>query len=450
MNKLINPRKIAVEALLEINEQEAYSNITLKRILHQYSELSQLDKAFITEIVNGTLKFQIQIDYIIQQFSSIKINKISPPILNILRLGVYQIKFMSKVPVSAACNESVKLAKKYGHEGTVKFTNGLLRNISRKLDEIQWPKESEVENRISIQTAHPIWLVKLWLDSYPEDFVESLCNANNEPPLVTLRVNNQKSTKEELITKLQTIGADYHEGNFCPDALLVKGLPGISQWNAYRDGMAQVQDESSMLVGYIAHPNSSDFVIDVCSAPGGKATHLAQIMQDKGRILARDIHTHKLQLVSENAARLGFHSITTEQFDATKLDETLIGKADCVLVDAPCSGFGIIRKKPDIKLKKQFDELESIIQLQRRILKTCSQYVKSGGVLIYSTCTIHPKENIEQIKWFIDEFDFELESIEDFIPQSLKHEDTVKMGYVQLFPHIHHCDGFFIARLKKK
>lgn len=450
MKTEINARKVALEALLEINSEGAYSNITLKKIFKKYPELSQLNKAFVTEIVNGTLKFQIQIDYIIAQFSSVKIKKITPAILNILRMGVYQIKFMNKVPVSAACNESVKLAKKFGHAGTVKFTNGLLRNISRNIDQIKWPDKNKVTERIAVQTAHPSWLVQLWRNYYADDFVEALCSANNQPPGVTLRINTLKTTKEALFNRLENIGAEYREGYLSDEAVIVRGLSDLSNWSPYQNGDVQVQDESSMLVGDIAHPHPKDFIIDVCSAPGGKATHMAQRMKDHGKILARDIHPHKLPLISENAARLGFHSITTEQFDATKLDVNLVEKADCVLIDAPCSGLGIIRKKPDIKLKKECEELEALIQIQREILMTCSQYVKPEGVLIYSTCTIHSKENLEQVEWFINQCSFELESIEEFVPKSLKAEPTVKKGYIQLYPHLHHCDGFFIARLKKK
>ena len=450
MNNVIQPRQIALEILTDINDKGAYSNIALKKALQSHKHLSPLDKAFITEIVNGTLKYQIQIDFIIKQFTKMKLNKIAPMILNILRIGVYQIKFMTKVPVAAACNESVKLAKKFGHTGTVKFTNGVLRNIARNVMDLPLPSKKDAEEYISIKYSHPKWLVRMWLKYYSRDFVEKLCEANNRAPYVTLRINTLKVNREEVKKIAVQLQMEIEDGVFWEEAIRVKGMYDLKKTDLYTKGYVQVQDESSMLVGHVVAPKEGDFVLDVTSAPGGKATHVAQLMQNKGTVIARDLHQHKIKLIEETSQRLGITCIQAQIFDATKLDLSLIDQADLVLVDAPCSGLGIIRKKPDIKMKKNECDFKDIIEIQKNILSTCHHYVKQGGSLIYSTCTINPEENIEQVNWFIKNYDFELEDISKYLPEKLRDHESALEGYIQLYPHIHHCDGFFIARLKRK
>lgn len=444
------PRETALRILYEINKNEAYSNISLNKYLNRKS-LKEIDKAFITELVYGTLKWQLTIDWIISQFSNIKLKKLSDWILNILRIGVYQLLFMDKVPASAACSESVNLAKKYGHAGSVRYVNGVLRNIERGKGDIKFPeKDKDIVKYLEIKYSHPEWLVKLWLDYYGSCFTEALLKANNQVADVSVRVNTLKTTKEELINELKANGLEVLPGKYMKQALILTGPSSISRLEAFKKGLFQVQSESSMLVGQILDPQPGEFIIDVCSAPGGKATHIAEIMKDKGTILARDIYEHKLELIKEAALRLGLNSIKTEIWDAVNTDEKYIKKADRVLVDAPCTGLGIIRRKPDIKYSKIGKDIKSIAELQIKILKASSHYVKPGGVMVYSTCTISPEENNNVVEAFLSEVkDFCLEDFSDKLPENLDRYGY-KEGYMQLYPNVHETDGFFIAKFRRK
>ena len=449
MTKL-NPREIAVKIISEINDDHAYSNISLQKHFSQYNYLTSLDKAFITEIVNGTVRHMNHIDYVINQFSSTKTNKMQPLILSILRSGVYQILFMSKVPPSAACNEAVKIAKKRGLSGLSGFVNGVLRNIARNITNITYPDRNRNPiEYLCVKYSYPEWIIEYWLKYYTIDFVEALCSASNNAPKITIRCNFLRTDKDSLMEKLSEENIEVFRGAFLPEALHISQTSAIGDLDAFNQGLFQVQDESSMLVGHILDPKPGEKILDVCAAPGGKATHCGELMGNKGQIIARDIHKHKLNLIENSAKRLGIDIITTELHDATLLDKEKISSMDRVMIDAPCSGLGIIRKKPDIKWKKSNKDLNELVNIQRKILSVSSQYVKPGGILIYSTCTISEKENLDNINWFIQNFDFELDNIDPYIPESL-HCDLSKKGYIQLFPNIHNCDGFFIARLKRK
>ncbi|HOQ15911.1 MAG TPA: 16S rRNA (cytosine(967)-C(5))-methyltransferase RsmB [Defluviitaleaceae bacterium] len=449
MEKL-KPREIAVNIISEINEEGAYSNISLKDNLSYYGYLTDLDKAFITNIVNGTVRYLLTIDYVINSFSKIKTKKMKAIIRSILRASVYQILFMDKVPPSAACNEAVEITKKKGLSGLSAFVNGVLRNIVRHKDMISYPDpKKDFLNYLSVRYSFPQWILDYWLQYYEADFVEELCQASNINPPISIRCNLLKNDISSLAKSLLKEGVQVSQGLYLKEALYISKTSSLGDLESFNKGLFQVQDESSMLVGHILAPEKGERILDVCSAPGGKATHLGELMHNEGYILARDIHEKKLNLVADTAKRLGICIIETEEKDATELDEKLVNTMDKVLVDAPCSGLGIIRKKPDIKWKKENRDLESLINIQRKILEISSQYLKRNGVLVYSTCTISEKENLENIKWFIKNFDFELEDLNPYIPESIQNHDT-KKGYIQLYPHIHNTDGFFIARLRKK
>ncbi|HPU41303.1 MAG TPA: 16S rRNA (cytosine(967)-C(5))-methyltransferase RsmB [Acetivibrio clariflavus] len=448
--KLDLPRETALKILYEVNKSGAYSNIALNKNLEDV-KLSNIDKAFITELVYGTLKWQLSIDYIIEKFSSVKIKKLSPWILNILRLGVYQLLYMTKIPESAACNESVNLAKRYGHSASSRYVNAVLRNIARSKDKIEYPdRNKDLSAYLSIRYSHPEWMVRNWLNRFGESFTEALLKCNNETAPLTVRVNTLKTSTEELREQLEKEGFEPQPARYVENALIINKPSSITKMRAFEQGMFQVQDESSMIVAQVLNPKPNDLVIDVCSAPGGKATHMAEIMKNTGQVIARDVHDHKIKLIEEAAIRLGIDIIKAEVFDAQKEDLKLISKADCVLVDAPCSGLGIIRRKPDIKWTRKEKDLDEIVELQERILDTSSKYVKPGGVLVYSTCTVEPKENEELVKRFLqDNRDFELEDISEVLPKGLK-KDTAKAGYIQLYPNIDGIDGFFISKMKKR
>lgn len=443
-----NAREVAMKILLDINHNKAYSNLSLNKYLKDVKEKN--DENLIREIIYGILENLIYIDYIISKASKIRLKKIHPNILEILRIGIYQIVFMDKIPESAAVNESVKLAKKYGHKGTIGFTNGVLRSISRDKEKFISIDVKGKVKYISIKYSHPEDLVKRWVDEFGIEFTEKLCEANNTTPSLNIRVNTLKTDKNSLIASLKTKGIETLEGKYAQDALIVKNPFAITETKEFKEGLFTIQDESSMLVADVIDPKKDSNVLDVCSAPGGKSTHIAQKMNNKGYILSRDIYPHKIRLIEENINRLGIDIIEAEVYDALDRDETLIEKFDYCLLDAPCSGLGLIRRKPEIKLNRKEEDIDSLSDLQYDIIDQVKDYLKVGGFLIYSTCTIEPKENIGIIKKFIKENpEFKLVSIEDEIKSS---EDftNLKDGYIEMFPHIHGTDGFFIAKMVKE
>lgn len=442
-----NTRDIALNILIDITKEQAYNNLALKKALQHYENMKQEDKAFITELTNGTLRNIIYIDYTIEQFSTVKLKKLKPLILNIMRIAVYQIKFMNRVPDSAACNEAVKLTKKRGYEKLSGFVNGVLRNIIRN-ENIKLPDEiKEASKYLSVLYSYPQWLIDKWLGEFEYNFVKDMCIKNNTAPDVTICVNTLKTSSQTLKTKLQEDGVIVSDGKYSAQALHLTRTSDISNLTEYNEGYFHVQDESSMIATEILNPQEGEFIIDVCAAPGGKSLICAEKMNNRGIIKCRDIYEHKLNLLEQSAKRLGIDIIETQNIDATILDTDSIGIADKVLVDAPCSGLGIIRKKSDIKLKKKPEDIEIMQQLQKKILTVCSEYVKLNGVLIYSTCTITKEENIDNINWFVENFPFELEDISEYLNIE---STTAHQGYIQLYPHIHGTDGFFVARMRRK
>ncbi len=445
-----NTRDIAVNLVMDITQEEAYSNLALKKELQKYPDMKREDKAFITEITNGTIRNIIYIDYVIAQFSSVKFNKIKKLILNILRISVYQLLFMDKVPASAVCNEAVKLSKKRGHSALSGFVNGVLRNIERNKENIKLPDEKkEPVKYLSILYSYPEWIIKYFLEDYDFEFVKQMCIKNNISPKVNICVNTLKTDTERLKKELEEENIVCEDGKYFTNSLRLLKTADITRLKSYNNGEFYVQDESSMLAVNILDPKEGEYIIDVCAAPGGKSILAAQKMNNKGIVSARDIYEHKLNLMKETVQRLGINIIELMEADAEIKDEKSILKADRVLIDAPCSGLGILAKKADIKLKKKAEDIEILQKIQRNILTVCSEYVKLNGVLVYSTCTMTKEENIENVKWFVDNFPFELEDISEFIPENMECS-TAKEGYVQIYPHINDIDGFFVARMRRK
>lgn len=439
-------RETALKILYDINENNAYSNISVNKHLEN-DKLREIDRSFATELVYGTVKWLIEIDYIIDKFSSVKLKKLSPWIKNILRVGIYQLLHTDKIPVSAACNTSVDLAKRYGHQASSRFVNAVLRNVAKNADSIPYPDKNNINEYFSIKYSHPTWLVDKWIKLFGNEFTEELLKSNNVVPDFTIRTNTLKIIRDRLLESLNEEGIKAEAGKYLDEAIVLENPSSISRLETFRNGYFQVQDESSMLCAKVLDPKEGELVIDVCSAPGGKATHMAQLMNNKGTIIARDVHPHKLKLIENAAIRLGIDIIKTEVFDALNIDEKLVDKADKVLVDAPCSGLGIIRKKPDIKNSRTISELTEIVSLQREILYKASQYVKIGGCLVYSTCTIQPEENIEIVNEFLEQNKgYKLIGFEKLLPEKLQ-IDTSKEGYIQLYPNINQTDGFFISKI---
>jgi 16S rRNA (cytosine967-C5)-methyltransferase len=439
----INARKMALKILNRIEIEHVFSHHALNHFFDTY-EVSGIDRRFISNLILGVLEHKMLIDFYIRKFSKVRFGKINHEVVNILRLGIYQIMFMDKVPESAAVNESVKLAKRIS-PAQGNYVNGVLRAFIRAYAEVPLPDERRhPDEYLSIKYSHPKWLVNLWLDAFGLSEAKALMAANNMTPMLSIRVNQLKTSRDAFLKVLAEAGIVAEASALVADGILIQSVNqlNITSLPGFKDGLFQIQDISSMLVGEIANAKPGDFVIDVCAAPGGKSCHTAERMNNRGRILSRDISEQKCQLVDENARRLGIKIIETAVFDAAHFDKSLRQTADIVLVDAPCSGLGIIRRKPDIKYNKTPEDLVALALLQKTILSIASEYVKIGGTLVYSTCTLNRAENDDQVADFLAHH-------EAFEQISLAGVMEGQSETITLMPNRHQTDGFFIAKMKR-
>ena len=443
-NKPVTARQAAVEILLQVLKDGAYTNIAINKYLRSHA-LPDVERRLLTELVYGTIKALGTIDWYLTQCVTRPLAKIEAPILNVLRLGVYQLCYMDKIPSAAAVNEAVKLARLYSHEGSAKFVNGVLRGFLRKKDELEFPSEEEDEaGYLALKLLHPRWLVKKWLQQFGREATEKLCAFNNTPAPVCLRVNTLVADREALMHDLRAAGAEVRASLWSKDGIVCDKLPALNDVFAKLKRDFYIQDESSMLVAEILSPKPGERVVDMCSAPGGKTTHVAQVMGDQGEIFAGDIHEHKIKLIEENANRLGITIIKAQQRDASVFDEFLAGKADRVLVDAPCSGLGVLRRRAEARWRKTRADIRPLPKLQLQILENGARYVKEKGLLVYSTCTIEPSENHYVVAAF-------LEKHPDWEYAGVKHPISGKLlDELQLLPHVDGIDGFFICALRRK
>ncbi len=444
MNK-IDEREIAVYALIDIVELSGYNNIVLRRTLKKYEGLTNVQKNFLTEVVNGTLRNLIYIDYVINEYSKTKTEKMKPIILNTLRIGVYQIHFMDRVPSHGICNSAVNFVKKKGFQGLSGFVNGLLRNIIRNKDEnlLEGLKKAEY---LSIKYSYDIWIIKYWLSQFSYEVVEQICIGSNKRSGVTIAVNTLKTTKDKLKNELELKEIEVLDGILVNNALKLKNTRDISKLKSFKEGMFHVIDETSQYAVEILNPMANKKMLDMCSAPGGKTFNSSYNMDGTGEIVSCDIFDHKIELIEESIRRLGVTNIKTMILDGTELKEEFVDKFDYVLVDAPCSGLGIVSKKPDIKINKTFEDIQQLIPIQREILKNGIKYLKEDGVLVYSTCTISNKENIQNIRWILEEEDgIELVDLKE--ESKLANDE----GVIEILPDdSKELDGFFIAKLRRK
>lgn len=448
MTKAINEREIVLEVLLEITEHGMYSHIVLRDVLNKYQYLEKKERSFITRVTEGTLEHMMEIDFILDQFSKVKVKKMKPVIRNIMRSAVYQMKYMDSVPVSAACNEAVKLAVRKGFGSLRGFVNGVLRNVARNLDQIEYP--AEPLKRLSIQYSMPEWILNLWLKAYDSDIVEQMLQAFQRETPLTIRCNLRMVTPKQLKEHLEAEGVTVKVHPYLEYAFHISGFDYLGDLESFQNGEFSVQDISSMLVSELAGPKEGDYVIDVCAAPGGKSLHMAEKLNGSGYVEARDLTEYKVGLIQENIERTGLSNVEAVQQDALIFDETSVGKADIVLADLPCSGLGVLAKKTDLKYKATKEGADSLAKLQREILKNVQAYVKDEGKLVYSTCTINPAENMDNVHWFLNEYpEFELIDIHGSLCEELQ-KDVKENGCIQLLPGVHQSDGFFLACMKKR
>ena len=448
MTKAINEREIVLEVLLEITEHGMYSHIVLRDVLNKYQYLEKKERSFITRVTEGTLEHMMEIDYILDQFSKVKVKKMKPVIRNIMRSAVYQMKYMDSVPVSAACNEAVKLAVRKGFGSLRGFVNGVLRNVARNLNQIEYP--TEPLKRLSIQYSMPEWILNLWLKAYDSDIVEQMLQAFQRETTLTIRCNLRMVTPKQLKEHLEAEGVTVKVHPYLEYAFHISGFDYLGDLESFQNGEFSVQDISSMLVSELAAPKEGDYVIDVCAAPGGKSLHMAEKLNGSGHVEARDLTEYKVSLIQENIERTGLNNVEAVQQDALIFDETSVGKADIVLADLPCSGLGVLAKKTDLKYKATKEGADSLAKLQREMLKNVQAYVKDEGKLVYSTCTINPAENMDNVHWFLNQYpEFELIDIHGSLCEELQ-KDVKENGCIQLLPGVHQSDGFFLACMKKR
>ena len=448
MTKAINEREIVLEVLLEITEHGMYSHIVLRDVLNKYQYLEKKERSFITRVTEGTLEHMMEIDYILDQFSKVKVKKMKPVIRNIMRSAVYQMKYMDSVPVSAACNEAVKLAGRKGFGSLRGFVNGVLRNVARNLDQIEYP--TEPLKRLSIQYSMPEWILNLWLKAYDSDIVEQMLQAFQRETPLTIRCNLRMVTPKQLKEHLEAEGVTVQVHPYLEYAFHISEFDYLGDLESFQNGEFSVQDISSMLVSELADPKEGDYVIDVCAAPGGKSLHMAEKLNGSGHVEARDLTEYKVSLIQENIERTGLSNVEAVQQDALIFDEASVGKADIVLADLPCSGLGVLAKKTDLKYKATKEGADSLAKLQREMLKNVQAYVKDEGKLVYSTCTINPAENMDNVHWFLNQYpEFELIDIHGSLCEELQ-KDVKENGCIQLLPGVHQSDGFFLACMKKR
>lgn len=439
-------RELTLKILYKIDEENAYSNIALdEELTKNKKNLNEKDIGLISEIVYGTTMWRLTIDTIIQKYSKIKMKKMSKWILNILRMGVYQIVFLDKIPKSAAVNESVNLAKRYGHSASSNFVNAILRKVDKKdYQELQGIKEP-IE-RISKTTSMPIWIIEELMKEKSINEVEEICKSCYIKPKISIRVNNLKTNKEELKKRLQEKNIEVENG-ILEDFLIINKVKNIESLEEFKKGYFTVQDEAAGLAAFVLQPKENEKILDACSSPGGKTTYLAELMQNKGYIEAWDIHPHRTKLVEKTAQRLGINIIETKVNDATKINEKE-EKYDKILLDVPCLGIGVIRRKPDIKWQRKQEDIVEITKIQEQILETCSKYLKKGGELVYSTCSILEDENVKMIEKFLEKnVDFKTSKIE-INKDNHFYKCMEKDGYIKVYPSCS-TDGFFICKLTK-
>lgn len=421
----MNVRETALKTLYEVFYNGAYSNLALKEAIKINKDISPQDKRLLTNLVYGVISHNFTLEYIISQYSRIKPKKLAKYIMLALKLGIYQLVYANKIPQSAAVNESVKLAKKFGRQGSDKFVNGVLRSFCRDNCEVEYPKDKV--GYLSVKYSYSDEMTELFIKHFGYENAEKLMKALNTPPPLMLRINTLKADINEVSEKLIEAGVEVTR---VTETMLSASGFDVGASKLYNEGYFSVQDFGAYNASIALEPQKGETVIDMCAAPGGKSTHIAELMEDSGEIISFDIHAHKIKLIEGAAKRLGIKSINAVLHDSTAIIDELKEKADRVLCDVPCSGWGIIRRKPDIKLSG--NDISSLPELQLEILRNGAEYLKKGGFLVYSTCTINPEENEKVISLFLD-------SSENF-------EKVYEKTY---YPYIDNSDGFYICKLKK-
>lgn len=440
-------REVALKTLYKIDKEEAYSNIALDEMIKQNRKmLQERDIGLISEITYGVTTWKLTIDEIIRKYSNIRLKKISPWILNILRMGIYQIIFLDKIPKSAAVNESVNLAKKYGHSSSSNFVNAILRKIEKEDYQKFFDIKDDIE-RISKTNSMPEWIIRELLKDNDIENVDKICKNSNIKPKVTIRINKLKTNKKEIQQRFKEKNIEFEETEV-EDFLIINKVKNIENLDLFKQGLFTIQDISAGLASFILNPQKGNNILDACSAPGGKTTYIAELMKNDGNIEAWDIYEHRTKLIQQNAKRLNIDIIKTKVNDATIYNPKYVEKFDKILLDVPCLGIGVIKRKPDIKWKRKYEDIQEIVNIQEQILENCSKYLKKGGELVYSTCSILKEENENIITKFLQNNKQFTILVNNDIKYEIINKSTDTNGFIKLLPNEKN-DGFFICKLKK-
>lgn len=436
-----NVRDAALSILWAVENQQAYSNLLLNDTINKY-DLSEKDRGLLTELTYGTLQRKLTLDFYLKPYIK---GKLEPWVKVLLRLTLYQMVYLDRVPDRAAIHEAVEIAKKRGHQGIASTVNGILRSVQRNgtpdFNAIKDPIE-----RIAVETSHPAWLIGRWVRQYGEENTVKMAMENNNPPLQTVRVNTMKASPAEAIRLLEEEGLTVEQSPRVPECLFVSGKQP-AKTEAFQNGIITVQDESSMLPVYALQAEPGMTVLDMCAAPGGKTTHIAEKMKDEGTLYAMDLHAHKVKLIKDAARRLGHTVIQAAEGDGRQATERFGEKVfDRILVDAPCSGLGVIKRKPDIKYTKKEEDFAQLQSIQLALLSEAVRSLKDGGLLVYSTCTVDREENEGTVDQFLKNHP-EMEKVQAALPEPLRRNDQEP---VQIFPHDFGGDGFFVSSFQKR
>jgi len=444
-------RELALGVLERVEREQAYSNLLLNRYLEQ-ARFGRQDAALATELVYGTIQRRNTIDHILDRLVAKGISSLEPWVKNLLRLSVYQLRYLDRIPAHAAVHEAVDIAKRRGHRGIAGMVNGVLRAYLREPDRLTLPADADDAARIALEHSHPEWLVRRWIDRFGPETAEAMCAANNVPPHVSIRANTLRTSRDRLLAELAERGIQAKPSPLSQAGIIVENAGNMAHDPGYAQGLFSIQDESSMLVAEVVRPEPGMNVLDCCAAPGGKSAHMAELMNDRGTIWANDIHAHKERLVRSQIERLGLASVRTLTEDALRLKDRFRPQSfDRILLDAPCSGLGVIRRKPDLKWTKTERQIEDIARMQLSLLKAVADLLKPGGVLVYSTCTVEYTENERVVQAFLAEReDFAAdERLADCVPSVVR--DRIHLpGMLHILPHWFHSDGFFIARMERR
>ncbi len=444
-------REAALKVLIRVERDGAYLNLAFPKLL---KTLSAGDRALAVRLAKGTIQRQNTLDWALNLYSRHPVDTLTPSIRNLMRLGAYQALYMEKIPHYALVDQSVILARRYGHPGVAGLVNAVLRRLLENKDRLPWPDPAgKPLEYISLTQSHPQWLVKRALERFGFEEAERWCRANNETPALAIRPNLLRTTIVDLVNVLAGEGFTVEESPYVPGVLRVTGAGSPAAAPAFRQGLFTIQGESSALVAPLLGVRPGDTVLDLCSAPGGKATHLAELAGDRGRIYAVEVHPHRLQLVEKAARRLGLKSIQPVQADGREIERSPLPVPDAVLVDAPCSGLGVIRRLPEIKWRRKESELSGFQALQLELLQGAARILRPGGKLLYSVCSSEPEETSRVVEAFnrLDDR-FKLQPLQPLLPRRLAGE--LKQGAGSdpafIFPHRHGLDGFFMAIWIKK